>query len=168
MSDVRGLRRIWTWPERLLYWCYNFFLGPFLAKLPDGTVQGSMTRWAVCLFTVAEVVRLAPIWVHTPGGWVVTMVPLGWPDVAAVFVILFALPIDAALSAAKPTEVLGLLSKVVPGGAATQSVTAPDGSVMTQTTGQPLPAPPVVPAAAISTDDPPHEWADGDPHAGLG
>ena len=132
----------WSWPERLLYWLYNFFLGPFLTKMPDGSVIGSMTRWSVALFTVAEVLRLAPIWVHTPSGWFVTMVPLGWPDVAAIFVILYALGIDKAINNARPSEVLDLVGKVLPGqAAASQSMTAPDGSVLTQTDG-PVVAPP--------------------------
>lgn len=93
--------RIWSWPERLAYWGYGFFVGPFLTKLPDGTVNGSMTRWAVAAFTVAEIKRLLAV---PPAA-------LGWPDCITVFFILFALPIDNALSHAKPRDVLELLGK---------------------------------------------------------
>lgn len=53
----------------------------------------STTRWAVALFTLAEVWRL----LHAPVGSVT------WPEAFVVFVILFALPIDGALSKA-PAE----------------------------------------------------------------
>lgn len=97
----RSARRIWSWPERLAYWVYGFLIGPFLTKLPDGTVQGSMTRWAVAGFSIAEIVRLIAV----------PPMALGWPDAFVVFFILFALPIDNALSRAKPAEVLELLGK---------------------------------------------------------
>lgn len=94
-------RRKWAWWERGLYWLYGFFVGPFLTKHSDGTVTGAMTRWAVAAFTVAQVTRLLA---RPPQ-------PLGWPDAFVVFCILFALPIDNALSRAKPKEVLDLLGK---------------------------------------------------------
>lgn len=93
--------RVWSWPERAGYWAYGFFLGPFLTKLPDGTINGSMTRWAVAAFTVAEIKRLLAV----------PPVALGWADAFTVFFILFALPIDNALSKAAPRDVLGLLGK---------------------------------------------------------
>lgn len=102
---VREERRVWSWPERAAYWLYGFLLGPFLTKHVDGTVTGSMTRWAVAAFTVAEIMRLTPY--RTPEGW--TVPPIGWPDVFMAFFILYALPIDNALSRAKPAEVLELL-----------------------------------------------------------
>jgi hypothetical protein len=100
-GDTRPGRRIWSWPERVAYWVYGFVVGPFLTKLPDGTVQGSMTRWAVAAFTAAEIVRLVAV----------PQMPLGWPDAFVVFFILFALPIDNALSRAQPKDVLELLGK---------------------------------------------------------
>ncbi len=113
-------RKPWPWwqrvPIRVGNWFYHFFIGPFLTKLPDGTVMGSMTRFSVFLFTIAEVLRLAPIWVHTPSGWIVTMAPLGFPDVLAIFFILYALAIDNALNNSKPKDVTDLIGKILPGG----------------------------------------------------
>ena len=56
----------------------------------------STTRWAVALFTVAEVWRLAGSEV---GG-------VTWPEAFVVFVVLFALPIDGALSKAPAVKVV--------------------------------------------------------------
>lgn len=92
----REARREWCWWERWLHRAYLFFVGPFVRN--DGT--GAMTRWAVCFFTYAEVHRLLKI-----------TTPLGPWEALTVFFILFALPIDGALSKAKPSEVLGLIGK---------------------------------------------------------
>lgn len=102
----------WPWwkrgPVTLARWLFNVFLGPFLTKLPDGTVQGGMTRIAVAAFTVVEVYRLMP----QPGPGEMRLVPIiGWADAFLAFCVLFALPIDNALTKAKPTEVLELLGK---------------------------------------------------------
>ena len=120
------------------FW-YRFFISPFLTKLPDGTVMGSMTRWAVFCFTIAEILRLAPIWVHTPSGWIVTMVPLGYPDVLAIFFILFALPLNEALNNSKPKDITDLIGKVLPGGGSasmTQTSTASVTPTPTQEQGE--------------------------------
>ena len=53
----------------------------------------STTRWTVALFTLAEVWRLA----HSPIG------AANWAEAFIVFCVLFALPIDGALSKA-PAE----------------------------------------------------------------
>lgn len=104
-SDTRPIRRAWSWPERLAYWLYNFFIGPFLTKLRDDTIMGSMTRWAVFVFMVAEAHRLY-------------MAPMGsvtLPEAFVVFCILFALAIDSKLNEA-PADVVvravtGMLSQ---------------------------------------------------------
>lgn len=126
---ARPGRRVWSWPERVLYWFYGFFLGPFLTKHADGTITGSMTRWAVAAFSVAEIARLLPVR-GSDGGWSVP--PLGWPDAFMVFFILFALPIDNALSRAKPKDVLDLLGR--PFGSAATAVD--QGAAVTTTLKQ--------------------------------
>lgn len=92
MTDPTGARRTprrkWAWWERLLYWLYGFFVGPFLTRHEDGRVTGAMTRWAVAFFTGAMFYRL----VSDPGR------SLGWADAFTVFFILFALPIDGAMT----------------------------------------------------------------------
>jgi hypothetical protein len=109
MVKSRG-REVWPWwkraPIRCARWGYNILFGPFLTKLPDGTVQASMTRISVAAFTVVECWRLVP----QDGPGQMRLVPvIGWPDAFLALCILFALPIDAALSKAKPAEVLGFL-----------------------------------------------------------
>lgn len=121
-TPVREERRPWSWPERVAYWLYGFFIGPFLTRHADGTITGAMTRWAVAAFTVAQVTRLLA---RPPQ-------PLGWPDAFVVFCILFALPIDNALSRAKPKEVLDLIGR--PFGAASEAVDA--GAQVTTTLQQ--------------------------------
>lgn len=92
-------RNIWPWWRRLPFrfgrFLFNFFIGPFLTKFPDGTVQASMTRIAVAIFTVVEAYRLLP----QPGPGEMRLVPvIGWPDAFLAFCILFALAIDKAMT----------------------------------------------------------------------
>jgi len=103
-------RDVWPWwkrlPVRFVRGLFNILVGPFLTKLPDRVIQGSMTRVSVAAFTVVECWRLMPQ--NGPGE--LRLVPIiGWPDAFMALCILFALPIDAALQKAKPAEVLGLL-----------------------------------------------------------
>lgn len=78
----RPARKVWPWWTRFFYWLYNFIVGPFLTKLKDGTIMGSMTRWAVFAFGAAETRRLwdAPVGAVTPA------------EAFVVFCVLFALP----------------------------------------------------------------------------
>jgi len=107
-------RDVWPWwkraPVRFVRGLYNIFVGPFLTKLPDGSggwiMQGSMTRCAVAAFTVVECFRLMPQ--NGPGELRIVPV-ISVAEAVLAFCILFALPIDAALQKAKPSEVLGLL-----------------------------------------------------------
>lgn len=115
MTDARRFpdREPWPWWKRGVVtsgrWLFNLLVGPFLSKLPDGTVQTSMTRVAVAAFTVVECFRLLP----QDGPGAMRLVPIiGWADAFLAFCVLFALPIDAALSKAKPSEVLGLLGRL--------------------------------------------------------
>lgn len=119
---AREERRPWSWWERGYYWLYGFLLGPFLTKHADGTITGSMTRWAVAVFTVAEIKRLLSV----------PPLALPWSEAFVVFCILFALPIDNALSRAKPSEVLELLGK--PFGAASEAID--QGAAVTTTLQQ--------------------------------
>lgn len=104
---AREERRVWSWPERAAYWLYGFFLHPFLKRHPDGSVTGEITYWAVAGFSIVEIWRLAPH--RTADGWIVP--PVGWPDVFLAFCILFAVPIDNALTKAAPQEVIDLLKQ---------------------------------------------------------
>lgn len=104
----REKRRPWGWPERVGYWVYGFFLGPFLKKYPDGSVVGEMTYWAVAAFTIVEIMRLVPR-VRPDGVWVVP--PVSWQEVFMVFFILYAVPIDGGLTRAKPSEIVDLVGR---------------------------------------------------------
>lgn len=124
---------------RLGCWLFNFCIGPFLTKLEDGTVQASMTRIAVAGFSVAVIVRLLPV-KAADGGYSVPVI--GWPDAFLAFVILFALPIDGALTALarrNPEKLVELLLARMGVGA-------------------------VAPAAAGFER---HEWTTGDPDEGV-
>ena len=106
----RAPRDVWPWwkraPVSFLRGLFNIFVGPFLTKLPDSTIQGSMTRVSVAAFTVVQCWRLMP----QDGPGELRIVPvIGWPDAFLALCILFALPLDAALTKAKPSEVLGFL-----------------------------------------------------------
>ena len=133
-------RQVWPWwkrtPTRCVRWAYNIVFGPFLTKLPDGTVQASMTRISVAAFTVVQCWRLIP----QDGPGEMRLVPvIGWPDAFLALCILFALPIDAALTKAKPTEVLNFLGR--PFGRAQDAVE--QGAAVTTTLEQQItPAPP--------------------------
>jgi len=92
-------RKVWSAPRRcfarLSHWAYNFFIGPFLTRFPDGTIQASMTRICTAGLMFVEVWRLRPQ--PAPGGmWLVPVI--GWPDAFLAFCILFALPLDKALT----------------------------------------------------------------------
>ena len=92
-------RERWPWPRRALYstgrWIFNLLIGPFLTKLPDGTIQASMTRISVAAFMVVECYRLMP----QPGPGDLRLVPvIGWPDAFLAFFVLFALAIDKAMT----------------------------------------------------------------------
>lgn len=93
---ARAQRREWSWGERVLFWIYNVLVGPFLTRLPDGTVQGSMTRIATAMFTIAEIARLRPQFQPGAGLWLVPVI--GWPDAFMVVATLFALPLDNAMT----------------------------------------------------------------------
>jgi len=95
----------------------------------------STTRWTVALFTVAEVWRLAGSEV---GG-------VTWPEAFVVFVILFALPIDGALSKAPAVKVV-------------EAVTGMFGKPMEAGTTF---------AERIIQADAPHEWAKGEADEGA-
>lgn len=101
-------RAPWPWWRRWACRCarggYLLLVHPWLTKYEDGTVGGSMTRWAVAVFTYAEVQRM----LRLDG-------PLGAWEALAIFCILFALPIDAAMTAVarrNPEKIVeGLLSR---------------------------------------------------------
>lgn len=157
-------RDAWPWwkrgPITLGRWVFNVVVGPFLTKLPDRTVQGSMTRIAVAAFTVVEVYRLMP----QPGPGALRIVPvIGWADAFLAFCVLFALPIDNALAKAKPAEVLELLGKPFAGA----SSAVEQGAQVTTTLQQEVtPAPEAVPATNPAAEFEPHEWADGEADEG--
>lgn len=140
MTDRRRYseREPWPWWKRATVgtgrWSFNLLIGPFLTKLPDGTVQASMTRVAVAAFTVVECFRLLPQ--NGPGE--MRLVPvIGWADAFLAFCVLFALPIDAAMSKAKPQEVLGLLGRMRGQGDDVQAVTVQQtASVTTPEAGE--------------------------------
>ena len=91
--DGRGIWPAW---KRVLVrvgrWLYD--LGPacLLTKHEDGTIGGSMTRWAVLIFTFVMALRLIPL----PEGWHVA--PMGWPETFALFFVLYALALNDALT----------------------------------------------------------------------
>lgn len=136
-------RKVWPWwrrvPVRVGRWAWNLFVGPFLTKHSDGTIQASMTRVAVAAFTVAEIMRLIPVQ-GADGGW--TVAPIGWPDAFLAFCILFALPIDGALAAVakrNPEKLVdALLSRMGVGD-----------------------------VANVAPSFTPHQWRDGDPDEGV-
>lgn len=100
-------RKPWHPTKRVALWVYRFFFGPFLTKLKDGTIMGSMTRWLAFGFGCAEVYRL-------------TRLPIGqatWAEAFLAFFILFALPIDGALNTAPAEKVLDLLGSMAGKGA---------------------------------------------------
>lgn len=118
---------------------YRAFVGPFLTKLSDGTIIGSMTRWAVAVFTWAEYQRLVGHVIEAPDGTykIIEPVQMVLPEAFVCFVILYALAIDKKLNEAPASEVVDLLGKPFGGGvdagsAVTQTVTPP-GSSLTQT-----------------------------------
>ena len=89
-----------------------------------------MTRVAVAAFTVVECFRLLPQ--NGPG--TLRIVPvIGWADAFLAFCVLFALPIDSALTRAKPSEVLGLLGKFRGQGDSTDTVTETTTTTATAT-----------------------------------
>jgi len=132
----RPARKEWSWPVRILFWLYNFFVGPFLTKLRDGTIMGSMTRWAVALFVAAEVYRL----VQLPVGLAT------WPEAFIAFCVLFALPIDGALSRLAERDPEAVVRAV------------------TGMFGKPAEGATVVADTVVDTG---HQWASGAPDEGV-
>ena len=96
----------------------------------------STTRWTVALFTLAEVWRLAHAGLGTAN----------WPEAFICFCILFALPIDGALSRApavkvveavtgmfgKPMEGATWVADTIVGGRAVDDPTIPMGSAQVE------------------------------------
>lgn len=121
-------------------------------------------RLELCFWLFVVSVVLHYEWTPT-AGWVFVSIP----GLLVLDTLCAMIPIPELLGAVKALATAGIGWASSKLGQVTSEVTSTLSTVKTSTAGPADVAPPAPePVAAPAEEAPPHEWAAGDPHAGLG